>query len=68
VFQSLPRSLPKADHPLLDSLGVLDEHSLGCEVHVRQLEIGELAGPEARARSTSVRAWFRAPFRVPASQ
>ncbi len=47
MHQGLTRALTEADHPLLAPLGVLDQNPLGGEVHVRQLKISELAGPEA---------------------
>ena len=34
VLQRLTRALTEADHPLLVPLGLLDQHSLGGEVHV----------------------------------
>ncbi len=48
VLKRLPRALAEADHALLVPLGVLDQHPLGGEVHVPQLQVGELAGPQAR--------------------
>jgi len=50
VFQRLSRTFAEADYALLVALGVLDQHSLGGEVHVPQLQVGELACPKARVQ------------------
>jgi hypothetical protein len=40
VFERLARSLAEADHALLVSLSMLDQHSLSGEVDVAQLQVG----------------------------
>ena len=50
VQQRLPCALTESDHPLLVPLGVLDQHPLGGEVHVGQLQVGELVRPQARVQ------------------